>query len=67
MACNHPIVARLFEHAAWILSKYGLDAEGRTPWGLLHGREARERTAEFGKTLVYQLLEQTREKTDVRW
>ena len=40
---SHPIVAWMFSHAAWLLSKYAVNAEGRTPWGLLHGREAKER------------------------
>ena len=47
--CSHPVVAWLFEHAAWILSKIVVNHEGRTPWGLLHGREARERIAELGE------------------
>ena len=43
--CSHQVIAWLFEHAAWILSKIVVNHEGRTPWGLLHGREARERIA----------------------
>ena len=41
LPCGHPLVAWMVQHAAWLLSKYALNAEGRTPWGLLHGREAR--------------------------
>ena len=29
--CDHPVVHWLFEHSAWILSKYVVDGEGRTP------------------------------------
>ena len=39
--CSHAIVHWLFEHAAWILSKCVVDGEGKAPYGLLHGREAR--------------------------
>ena len=65
--CSHAIVSWIFERAAWSLTKYGLNPEGRTPWGLLHGREARERVAEFGEKVLYYLPKQTRAKMDVRW
>lgn len=32
LPCTHPVVAWLFEHAAWILSKVAVNHEGRTPW-----------------------------------
>ena len=67
LPCAHPIVGWIFQHATWILNKYGLNSEGRTPWGLLHGREARERVAEFGEKIMYDLQKQTRAKLDARW
>ena len=57
--CSHPIVAWLFEHAAWILSKIVVNHDGRTPWGLLHGREARERMAEFGEKILWYVPPET--------
>ena len=43
----------MFEHAAWKVSKIMVNHEGRTSWGLMHGREARERIAEFGEKVHY--------------
>ena len=65
--CSHPVVSWLFLHATWVLNKYSINSEGRTPWGLLHGREARERIAEFGERILYYLPKKTRAKMDVRW
>ena len=31
--CGHPIASWIFNHAAWVLSKYGLNPDGRTPRG----------------------------------
>ena len=64
---THPIVAWIFEHAAWVLTKYQVNREGRTPYGLLHGIEARERLAEFGETILFYLPKKHRAKMDARW
>ena len=66
-SCDHPIVHWLFEHAAGVLSKYVIDGEGRTPYGKLHGREARERLCEFGVRFLFDVPKQSRAKTGVRW
>ena len=50
--CSHPIVAWI-SHSAWILNQYSLNNDGRTPWGLLHGREARHRRAEFAENIFF--------------
>ena len=52
LPCGHPVVAWMLEHAAWLLSKYAVNHEGRSPWGLLNGREARERIEEFGERVL---------------
>ena len=65
--CSHPVVAWLFEHAAWVLSKFQVNHEGRTALGLLHGREVRERVGEFGETVMYYIPKKQRAKMDVRW
>ena len=65
--CSHPVVAWLFQHSAWLLSKYSLNPDGRTPWGLLHGREARERIGELGEKVLFYLPKKTRAKMDARW
>ena len=39
LPCRHPVVASALEHTTWILNKYGLNAEGRTPWCLRHGND----------------------------
>lgn len=65
--CNHPVVHWLFEHAAWVLSKFVVDAEGRTAYGRLHGREPRERICEFGEQILFYLPEKSRAKMNARW
>ena len=57
----------MFEHASWLLNKYAVNGEGRTPYGLLHGREARERIAEFGEKILFYTPKQQRAKLDARW
>ena len=53
--CGHPVVHWLFEHADWVLSKFVVDGEGRTPYGRLHGTESRERICEFGERIMFYL------------
>ena len=40
---NHPVMAWLVEHAAYLLNRCQLGTDGRTPWGRLHGKEASEK------------------------
>ena len=67
MPCHHAIVHWLFEHAAWILSKYAVDGEGRTPYGRRHGHEAQVRVCEFGERVMFYIPSKGRAKLDVRW
>ena len=67
LPCHHPVVTWIFMHAAWVLNKYSLNPEGRTPWGLLRGREARERIAEFGKKILLYCTKKTCATMDMCW
>ena len=51
LPCSQPVIARIVDHSALRLSKYNVNTDGRTPHGLLHGREAQERIAEFGEKI----------------
>ena len=60
LPCSHPVVAWIFERSAWLLSKYSVNIDGRTPYGLLHGKEAKERIAEFGEKVLHYVPKQQR-------
>ena len=47
LSTAHPLFTWMLEHAASTMSAYALHCNGRTGWGLVHGREARERVAEL--------------------
>ena len=49
---SHPLFYWMVEHAAYLLSKYQLGTDGRTGWGRLHGREAREKICEFAECVM---------------
>ena len=36
---SHPVTSWMIEHTAWVLNKFHLEADGRTGYGRLHGRE----------------------------
>ena len=67
IASSHPIMQWLIEHTAYILNKYGLGSDGRTPYGRLHGREAKERMCEFGERIMWYVPKKQRSKLDQRW
>ena len=63
---SHPIMAWLAEHVAWVLNKFHLDSDGRTAYGRLHGREAKERICEFGERVMWLVPKKLRSKLDQR-
>ena len=67
LPCTHPIVAWLFEHAAWTLSNCTANDNGRTQDGRLHGHEARERVSDFGERVLFYIPKKSRANLDVRW
>ena len=40
---THPVMARLVEHAAYVLNRCKLGTDGRTSYGRLHGKESNAR------------------------
>ena len=64
---SHPIIFWLVEHVAHLLNKYGLDTDGRTAYGRLHGKEVHERICEFGEKILYYVPKKHRLKMDIRW
>ena len=57
----------LIEHTAYVLNKFGLGSDGKTPYGRLHGREGRERMCEFGERIQWYVPKKLRSKLDQRW
>ena len=64
---EHPIMAWLVEHAAYLLNRCVLGTDGRTAWGRLHGKEATERICQFGEKVLWYVPKKQRMKLDVRW
>ena len=64
---SHPITSWLVEHTAWVLNKFQLGSDGRTPYGRLHGREGHERVCEFGEMIMWFVPKKMRSKLDQRW
>ena len=64
---SHSVIAWLIEHTAFVLNKYNLNDQGRTAYGLLHGREGHERICEFGERIMWFVPKKLRAKLDQRW
>ena len=64
---EHPIMAWIVEHAAYLLNRCVLGTDGRTAWGRLHGKEATERICQFGEKVLWYVPKKQRLKLDVRW
>lgn len=63
---SHPIIHWLVEHVAYVLNKFALGPDGKTPYGRLHGREGRERIYEFGERIMWYVPKKLRSKLDQR-
>ena len=67
LPCTHPVIKWLVEHTSFILNTYQLDAEGRTPYGHLHGKEIRDRLAEVGEVVLWYVPMKARAKLECKW
>ena len=67
LASSHPVTHWLIEHTAYVLNKFSLGPDGRTPYGRLHGREGQERICEFGERIMWYVPKKLRSKLDQRW
>ena len=61
---DHPLLAWAIEHAAYVLNKYQIGPDNRTPWGRLHGRETAERICEFGERILWFVPKRIRHRLD---
>ena len=64
---EHPILAWIVEHAAYLLNRCVLGTDGRTAWGRLHGKESTEKICQFGEKVLWYVPKKQRAKLDVRW
>ena len=51
IAAAHPLMRWLIHHAATLLTKFHLGADGRTAYMRMHGRKPMERICEFGERI----------------
>jgi hypothetical protein len=64
---DHPVMAWLIEHAAYMLNRCKLGTDGRTAYGRLHGKESMARLCEFGERILWYVPKKHRAKLDARW
>ena len=64
---EHPILAWLIEHSAYVLNKYGPGRDGKSPYELLHGKQTTERAVEFGEKILWFVPNSMRAKLDAEW
>ena len=64
---QHPVMAWLVEHSAYLLNKYMLGKDGLTAFSRLHGKETSERICEFGERILWFVPKVLRSKLDQRW
>ena len=67
LANDHPVMAWLVEHAAYMLNRCQLGTDGRTAYGRLHGKESTARLCEFGERILWFVPKKHRAKLDARW
>ena len=56
---NH-IITWMIEYAGWLVTRFGLGRDGKTPYRLLRGRDATSLLCEFGERIQYRPSGQTR-------
>ena len=64
---DHPVMAWLVEHAAYMLNRCNLGTDGRTAYGRLHGKESTARLCEFAERVLWFVPKKHRAKLDARW
>jgi len=67
LANDHPVMAWLIEHAAYLLNRCKLGTDGRTAYGRLHGKESLARLCEFGERILWFVPKKHRAKLDAKW
>ena len=67
LASDHPVIAWLVEHTAYVLNKVALGSDGKTAYGRLHGREGRDRICGSGEHIMWYVPKKMRAKLDQRW
>ena len=61
---NHKIYGWLIRHSAWLISRFLVKADGRTPYERLRGREYRGEIAEWAETVHYKVATTEKGKLD---
>ena len=64
---DHPVMAWLVEHAAYMLNRCKLDTDGRTAYGRLHGGESTARLCEVSERILWFVPKTNKAKLDARW
>ena len=64
---THPMFAWMVRHAAMILSRFNVNADGRTPYQTLHGKRATDKLIELGEVVYFYVPKKLRHKMDQRW
>ena len=67
LANDHPVMAWMVEHAAYLLNRCKLGTDGRTAYGRLHGKESLARLCEFGERILWFVPKKHRAKLDAKW
>ena len=61
---NHKVYGWLIRHSAWLISRFLVKADGRTPYERLRGRECRDEIAEWAETVHYKVATTEKGKLD---
>ena len=69
---EHPLIAWLVEHAAWLLTARLRGEDGKTPYQRIRGRPCTKKLVEFGERVLYKLpgkgpRAEERATLDARW
>ena len=63
----HSLLRWIVGHAANVYNKYAVSPQGQTPYASLHGKKLEEKLVEFGKSLLWNVLNRLGAKLDLRW
>ena len=67
LTADHPIFAWAYRHSAWLLNRYAVTAEGRTPFEIAYGHPYTGKIAPFGSTVFGQALPMSKVKGLPPW
>jgi hypothetical protein len=57
----------LVRHAAWLITRFSIGADGVTAYRRLRGKDYRSEIAEIGENVSYRIANRTQAKLDTRW